>query len=135
MRENTTTGTDTCATCGEEFPVGKFIAHKIRAHRGLREAPRTHEIPADAEFAEDGALEFPQVTHVSRPRVSPVRVSARPVQAPKRTRGPRTPVVSAKTVRTDKRHAVPARERAIRAELRQARRTMARLERALASTR
>ena len=122
----------TCDVCGMSF-TGSWVSHKIKTHprskttQALAEnTTREAEAWLDTYHAETGTVQ-------ARVRRSPVRAAAKAqVKTPKRVTTPRP---SAKSERADTRRAIPARERELRAELRQARRAMARLERQLVDVR
>ena len=131
--------TQVCGSCGEEFSGG-YVKHAIRDH-GRKEI--TGVMPAVLAPTPSGvtggdlAIEWDEhdiahavITHTpTRESRSPVRTAAKAqVKTTTRTRGPRTPVVSARSARTESRNSTPKRERDLRAELRQARRAMRRIE-------
>lgn len=108
-----------CDVCGDEFS-GSWVSHKIKTH------PRSKTTQALAENTTREAGWWLANVHTENTTPvrgkSPVRVAAK-VQAktPKRVTTPRP---SAKSARTDARNAIPARERKLRAELRQARKSL-----------
>src|ERR1039458_10005875 len=110
--------TSTCTQCGEDF-TGGFVAHKIKTH------PRTVKTPRVVEVAEAVVAKGFLAQGYHSERTSPVRSAAKPQV--KTTRVVTTPKPSAKSERTDRRNAVPARERKLRTELRQARSAMRKL--------
>ena len=125
--------TSTCSQCGEDF-TGGFVAHKIKTH--ARAVKTTHEVSRiipdsqariiPAGVTPRGFLAAGYHSEDTRPvktpaRVSPVRVAAAKSQVT-------TPKPSAKSERADSRRAVPARERKLRTELRQARRSLKALQ-------
>ena len=130
--------TQVCGSCGEEF-TGGYVKHAIRDH-GRKEitgvmpavlAPTPSgvtggdlEITWGAAGTPEQDLASVREAHVRR---SPVRTAAKAQVT--------TPKPSAKSARTDARNAIPARERALKAELRQARRAMRRIERELVDVR
>ena len=145
----------TCQTCGKDF-TGGYVKHAIKDHprknattrwqaRCAELAPPAPENPTPTGVTGgDLAIEWDEhdiahavITHTpTRESRSPVRTAAKAqVKTTTRTRGPRTPVVSARSARTESRNSTPKRERDLRAELRQARRSMRRIERALAEAR
>ena len=142
----------TCQTCGKDF-TGGYVKHAIKDHprknattrwqaRCAELAPPALENPTPTGVTGgDLAIEWDEhdiahavITHTpTRESRSPVRTAAKAqVKTPKRVTTPR-PI--AKSERADTRRAIPARERELRAELRQARRAMARLERELVDVR
>ena len=139
----------TCSTCGKDF-TGGYVKHAIKDHprKGSQPTPTgvtggDLEISWGAAGASDQDLASlcesvrPVIVHTpARESRSPVRSAAKAqVKTTKRTQGPRTPVVSARSARTERRNSTPKRERDLQAELRQARRSMRRIERALAEAR
>ena len=125
----------TCQTCGKDF-TGGYVKHAIKDH------PRKVQNPTPTGVTGgDLAIEWDEhdiahavITHTpTRESRSPVRTAAKAqVKTPKRVTTPRP---SAASARRDARNAVPARERELRAELRQARRAMRRVERELVDVR
>ena len=121
----------TCSTCGKDF-TGGYVKHAIKDH------PRKVQNPTPTGVTGgDLAIEWDEhdiahavITHTpTRESRSPVRTAAKAqVKTTTRTRGPHTPVVSARSARTEARNSTPKRERDLRAELRQARRAMRRIE-------
>jgi hypothetical protein len=139
----------TCTTCGKDF-TGGYVKHAIKNHPRKNTTRENNPTPTgvtggDLEITW-GAVGTPEqdlATHAGErlvpthvvPAVSTSAVRGRKGSSTQVARGPRTPVVSAKTARTDARNAIPARERALRAELRQARRAMRRIEAQLVDVR
>ena len=117
--------TSVCDTCGEDFPTGRFIAHKITRHpRG--KTTRTQDGPHVPEgFLAQGYHH--EGTTPAQVRRSPVREAAAKSQV-KTPRVVTTPTPSARSERADTRRATPAKVRALRAELRQARKAMRELQ-------
>ena len=120
----------TCQTCGKDF-TGGYVKHAIKDHpRKVQNPTPTGTTGGDLEMTWGAAgtpeqdLASVREAHVRR---SPVRTAAKAQVT--------TPKPSAKSARTDARNAIPARERALKAELRQARRAMRRLERELVDVR
>ena len=124
----------TCQTCGKDF-TGGYVKHAIKDHpRGSKttqaQVTPTGTTGGDLEMTWGAAgtpeqdLASVREAHVRR---SPVRTAAKAQVT--------TPKPSAKSARMDARNAIPARERALRAELRQARRAMRRIERELVDVR
>ena len=119
----------TCQTCGKDF-TGGYVKHAIKDH------PRKVQNPTPTGVTGgDLAIEWDEhdiahavITHTpTRESRSPVRTAAKAQVT--------TPKPSAKSARMDARNAIPARERALKAELRQARRAMRRIERELVDVR
>ena len=123
----------TCDVCGMSF-TGSWVSHKIKTHpRSKTTQALAENTTREAEAWLDTYHSEAGITRAKSARVSPVRVAAKAqVKTPKRVITPRP---SAKSERADTRRAIPARERELRAELRQARRSMRRIERALAEAR
>lgn len=124
----------TCTTCGKDF-TGGFVKHAIKDHpRKVKttQAPTpTGVTGGDLEITWGAAGTAEQDLAQARESRSPVRTAAK-VQV---TKGPRTPAPSARSARTDARNAIPARERALKAQLREARRAMRRIEAQLVDVR
>jgi hypothetical protein len=116
----------TCDVCGMGF-TGSWVSHKIKTHpRSKTTQALAENTTREAEAWLDTYHSEAGITRAKSARVSPVRVAAKAqVKTPRRVTTPRP---SAKSERADTRRAVPARERELRAELREARKAFRALQ-------